>query len=122
MISLSFAPAIFLYSHPTDMRKNFDGLSGMVTTELGKDPLRDGAFVFVNRRRDRMKILVWDRHGFWLLYKRLESGRFQLPPAETDRAPESLALAWEQLLMIIEGIDLAHVKRRKRYVPAEIIS
>ena len=62
-----------------------------------------------------MKILVWDRHGFWLLYKRLEAGRFQMPPREELENPCSLAMSYEQLLMIIEGIDLRTVKRRKKY-------
>lgn len=62
-----------------------------------------------------MKILVWDRHGYWLLYKRLEAGRFQMPPAETSDNPEAINITYEQLVLIIEGIDLASVKRRKRY-------
>jgi transposase len=112
----SFVDRIQLCTHPTDMRKSFDGLIGLVTEGLGKDPLCDGAFVFVNRRRDKMKILLWDRHGFWLLYKRLEAGCFQMPPIENVTAnPEALRLTYEQLIMIIEGIDLQSVKRRKRY-------
>jgi transposase len=112
----SFIDRIHLYTLPTDMRKNFDGLIGLVTGGLGKDPVRDGAFVFVNRRRDKMKILLWDRHGFWLLYKRLEAGCFQMPPVENATVnPEALRLTYEQLIMIIEGIDLQSVKRRKRY-------
>jgi transposase len=114
MVGLSFASRIYLYSLPTDMRKSFDGLVGLVQNQLRRDPLRDGAFVFVNRRRDRMKILVWDRHGFWLMYKRLEAGRFQVPPVES-LTPEGLSLGQEQLMMIIEGIDLGSVKRKKRY-------
>lgn len=114
MLGLSFFPKIFLCTSPTDMRKNFDGLVGLVTTHMGKDPLHDGAFVFVNRPRDKMKILLWDRHGFWLLYKRLESGRFQVPPQE-GATPEALSMTYEQLVMIIEGIDLTSVRRRKRY-------
>jgi transposase len=99
------------------MRKNFDGLSGIVTGSFRKNPLRDGLFVFVNKRRDRMKLLIWDRHGYWLLYKRLEAGRFQMPPTDsTTISPESLTITYEQLLLIIEGIDLQSVKRRKRYV------
>jgi transposase len=63
-----------------------------------------------------MKILIWDRHGFWLLYKRLEAGRFQIPSVETDDTPaEGLAVSYEQLLMIIEGIDLSSIRRKKRY-------
>ena len=115
MIGFSLSHQIHLCLQPTDMRKNFDGLVGLVASGLGKDPVRDGAFVFVNKRRDKMKILLWDRHGFWLLYKRLEAGCFQMPPA-SGLDPESLRLTYEQLVMIIEGIDLRSVKRRKRFV------
>jgi transposase len=120
MIGFSLSDRINLCLQPTDMRKNFDGLVGLVSSGLGKDPVRDGAFVFVNKRRDKMKILIWDRHGFWLLYKRLEAGCFQMPPPDTAVGangldPESLRLTYEQLVMIIEGIDLQSVKRRKRY-------
>lgn len=122
MFSFAPTPTIHLFSHPTDMRQSFDGLSGLITVHLHKDPIKDGVFVFINKRRDRMKILFWDRHGFWLLYQRLEAGRFQLPPYESEHSPEALALAYEQLLMIIEGIDLQHVRRRKRYELLQIIS
>jgi len=114
MLGLSFFPKIYLCTSPTDMRKNFDGLAALVQGAMGKDPISDGAFVFVNRPGDKMKILVWDRHGYWLLYKRLEEGRFQMPPYEEEK-PEAVALTYEQLVMIIEGIDLTTVKRRKRY-------
>jgi transposase len=116
MIGFSFATRIHLYTQPTDMRKNFDGLVGLVSTGLGKDPVKDGVFVFVNRRRDKMKILLWDRHGFWLLYKRLEAGCFQMPPIETiATSPQAQTITYEQLILIIEGIDLRTVQRRKRY-------
>lgn len=116
MIGSLFAGQIHLYLQPTDMRKNFDGLVGLITSGLGKDPVHDGAFVFVNKRRDKMKILLWDRHGFWLLYKRLEAGCFQVPPIETIlHNPEAQNITYEQLIMIIEGIDLSSIKRRKRY-------
>ena len=115
MFGFSLASRIYLYSLPTDMRKGFSGLSGLVTNELHLNPLSDGAFVFVNRRRDRMKILVWDRHGFWLLCKQLQAGRFQMPPVENCVGAEGLSLSYEQLVMIIEGIDLTSVKRKKRY-------
>jgi transposase len=98
------------------MRKNFDGLCAIIIGSFHKDPLRDGIFVFVNKPRDKMKLLVWDRHGYWLHYKRLEAGRFQMPPIEgVPNSPESLRITWEQLLLIIEGIDLSSIKRRKRY-------
>jgi transposase len=103
----------YLYAQATDMRKSFDGLSGMVTTALGRDPLSGDVYVFVNRRRDRMKLLVWDRTGFWIFYKRLEQGTFQLPSPTAEQA--SLELPYEELMMILEGIDLASIKRRRRY-------
>ena len=112
---------IHLCCQPVDMRKNFDGLCAIVVNSFRKDPLRDGVFVFVNRSRDRMKLLVWDRHGYWLHYLRLEAGRFQMPPAETTAAShEATSVTAEQLLMIIEGIDLSSVCRRKRYALPKI--
>jgi transposase len=115
MIGLSLARQIYLYEAPTDMRKSFDGLVGLISSGLNKDPVNDGVFVFINGRRDRMKILLWDRHGFWLLYKRLEAGCFQVPPHERGIAPGALSLSYDQLVMILEGIDLSTVQRRKRY-------
>jgi transposase len=115
MFGFSLTAPIYLYSHPTDMRKSFDGLVGLVIQDLKRNPLTDGLFVFVNKRCDRMKILVWDRHGFWLLYKRLEAGRFQIPPIDHHMPPEALTISYEQIVMIIEGIDLLSVRRKKRY-------
>jgi transposase len=116
MLPIHSSAVIMLSLRLTDMRKNFDGLCAEVQHYLCRNPLSGELFVFVNKRCDRMKILVWDRHGFWLLYKRLETGRFQMPPREAIENPGSLSLSYEQLLMIIEGIDLTSVKRRKRFV------
>lgn len=115
---------IHLCCQPVDMRKNFDGLCAIVVNGFRKDPLRDGVFVFVNKSRDRMKLLVWDRHGYWLHYLRLEAGRFQMPPLDTGAVAshEATAVTAEQLLMIIEGIDLGSVRRRKRYALPQITS
>lgn len=115
MIGISFRSQIYLYSHSTDMRKSFDGLVGLIRNNLKMDPVDDGIFVFINKMRDKMKILLWDRHGYWLLYKRLEAGRFQIPPIENGYAAEGLCICYEQLIMILEGIDLSSIKRRKRY-------
>jgi transposase len=115
MLNFAFSMSVHLCCSPTDMRKNFDGLCSIITNNFKKDPLRDGIFVFVNKTCDKMKILVWDRHGYWLLYKRLEAGRFQMPPTEATDNPEAINITYEQLVLIIEGIDLASVKRRKRY-------
>jgi transposase len=121
MLSFGATMPIHLCCVPVDMRKNFDGLSAIVTGSFRKDPLRDGLFVFVNKSRDRMKLLLWDRHGYWLLYKRLEAGRFQVPPTDAGGvSPEALRITYEQLLLIIEGIDLESVRRRKRYALPQI--
>ena len=120
MISVAPAQPIHLCSSPTDMRKSFDSLCALICGSFKKNPLRDGLFVFVNKRRDKMKILVWDRHGFWLFFKRLEAGVFQMPPQNTGCAPELLTITYEQLVMIIEGIDLSTIRRKKRYVTTQL--
>jgi transposase len=106
--------SIYLCTRATDMRKAYDGLSGEVVSFMGQSPTSGHLFIFVNKRRDRMKILVWDRHGFWLLCKRLESGRFQLPSL-ADPSQRAAVLSPEQMLLILEGIDLNSVRMRHRY-------
>ena len=116
MLGPGQATAIYLCTRSVDMRKSFDGLSGEVRQHLGKDPTSGDYFVFVNKRCILMKILIWDRHGFWVLAKRLETGRFRLPGLRgKDAGSESLLLPWEELLCIIEGIDVTSLRRRKRY-------
>lgn len=103
----------YLCAQPTDMRKSFDGLCGMVTSTMSRSPMSGDVYVFFNRRRDRLKLLVWDRTGFWIFYKRLEAGTFQLPTPLSNHT--SLEVPYEDLMMIIEGIDLVSIKRRVRY-------
>lgn len=103
----------FFYPHATDMRKNFDGLSGIISAELGRDPLSGDIFVFVNRRRDRIKLLVWDRTGFWIFYKRLEQGTIQIPKNPAHQS--AIEISYDVLMMLLEGIDVGSVKRRPRY-------
>ena len=119
-MSLSVTPAasaaIYLYTAPTDMRKGFAGLCGLVESASGLSGGRvidGGLFVFVNRRRDRMKVLHFDGDGLVLWYKQLEAGRFQMPtpPADVNR----LAIDATQLRLILDGIDLSSVRRRKRF-------
>jgi transposase len=93
------------------MRRGFDGLAALTRQVLLQDPIAGGhLFVFVSRRADRLKILWWDRDGLVLWYKRLERGTFRLPAAEGD----SVALSPAELAMLLEGIELAGVRRRKR--------
>jgi transposase len=96
------------------MRKGFDGLSGIVRSELETDPLDGNLFLFINRRRDRLKILHWDGTGFWLYYKLLEAGTFEGIPAKGTCA----RLDSTQLAMLLGGVSLVTVKRRKRYQQA----
>lgn len=95
------------------MRKNFDGLCGIISAELGRNPLGGDIFAFVNRRRDKMKLLVWDRTGFWIFYKRLEKGTLQIPQNPANQP--ALEITYDVLMMLLEGIDVASVKRRPRY-------
>lgn len=111
MLSLGPTHRYYLYREPTDMRKGFNGLSGIVANELGGDPLSGDVFIFINRGRDKMKLLLWDRNGFVIWYKRLESGTFELPDFTTPGHP----IRWEELVLILEGVELKSVRRRKRF-------
>jgi transposase len=105
---LPVAVRVFLCTRPTDMRKSFDGLWGMVHEFLGQDPLSGHLFLFLNRRRDRVKILLWEPDGLVIWYKRLEAGTFQkLEPA-----------AGVNLTLLLTGIDVTTAQRRKRYARA----
>jgi transposase len=118
MLSLPPTVRIFLCREPTDMRRGFDGLAGLVEQFLKQDPLSGHLFVFHNRRSDRIKILYWDRDGFALWYKRLEKGTFRFPVGDGVAAEVRSA----DLAMILAGIDLASARRRPRYTrpPVEV--
>lgn len=104
---------VYLCASPTDMRKGFDTLAVLVREGLGCDPLSGHLFLFIGRRRDRLKILYWDRDGYALWYKRLEKGTFRMPAAKPDAA--SIELKASELAMLLEGIDLRSIKRRARF-------
>ena len=107
------ASRIYLCTSPTDMRKGFDTLAALVTEFLGHDPLSGHLFLFVSRRKDRLKILYWDADGFCLWYKRLEEGTFRLPRVGSDDA--GVELKASELAMMLDGIDLRSVRRDKRF-------
>ncbi len=119
MLSLASNTRIFLSTEPTDMRKGFDGLFALVETVIEQDPFAGHLFLFRNRNRDRVKILYWDRDGLAQWYKRLEKGRFQFPTdgktASAKEPPRSCEIRADELAMLLGGIDLAQVKRRKRF-------
>lgn len=104
---------IYLRTGATDMRKGFDSLAALVREHLREDPLSGHLFLFVGRGRDRLKLLYWDNDGFALWYKRLEEGTFRLPSPQ--RAGARLELQPSELAMLLAGIDLTSVKRRKRF-------
>lgn len=117
MLNLSLPGRVFLYMLPTDMRKSFDSLSGLVQQQLGLDPLSGDLFVFRSKRGDRLKLLFWDEDGLVLYYKRLEEGTFVLPQADGQRVragEHGLVLKPAELAMLLAGIDL-NAKRHKRY-------
>jgi len=113
VLSLPQAVRIWLSLQPVDMRKSFRGLSGLVRERLADDPLSGHVFCFVNQRRTMMKLLVYDRTGFWIFYKKLSRGRFQLPTAPPEQTKVQLDSG--TLSLILEGIDLNHLKRRVRH-------
>lgn len=117
MIALSSDVRVFLYRQPTDMRKSFNGLIALTEAVLQQDPLSGSLFVFLNRRRDRMKILYWANSGFCIWYQQLQQGTYQLPVHETlnEQQRETLEVTRSQLSLILDGIDLASVQQRKRF-------
>ncbi len=118
MISLSSQSRIFIHALPTDMRKSFDGLCGIVKGDFHKDILEGDYFVFFNRVLDRCKILMWDRDGLVLVYKRLEQGCFQR--VSNDGQGLAIEVDLTTLTLILSGIDLDSAKRRKRYQPGQL--
>lgn len=113
MLNLPSQARVFLCTTPVDLRKSFDGLSGLVESVFEKNVLDGHLFLFVNKRRDRVKALWWDRDGLIIWYKRLEAGCFEIPSPRGDRA--HVALDATELAMLLGGVSLASVKRRKRF-------
>lgn len=116
MLTLVPNMRIYVHTRPTDMRKSFDGLCGLVRSVFHADPLDGSLFLFINRRRDRIKILWWDRDGLVLFYKRLEAGTFEMLQADDDAA--TLEIDATQLAMLLGGVTLDSARRRRRYARA----
>lgn len=126
MLSLRLPTRVLLCTLPTDMRRSFDSLAGMVREHLGHDPLAGDLFVFRSKRGDRVKLLYFEPDGFCLWYKRLEQGTFKLPAAADAAVAAGLRRAHkagdhgleidaDDLALLLEGIDLASIKRAPRY-------
>jgi len=115
MIGLPEGLQIYLCTEPVDFRKGFDGLTGVVTTQLGRNVTDGSLFLFVNRKRDRVKALWWETGGLTLWYKRLEQGTVELPQVEGDNS--HVTIDHVELAMWIAGVSLKSAKtRRKRMV------
>lgn len=110
MLNIGSGSKVFLVAGPTDMRKSFDTLAAVVRTAIDSDPLSGHYFVFCNRKHDRLKVLIWESSGFWLLAKRLEKGTFSWPDVSATKVEYSSA----QLAALLEGLELSGQKR-KRY-------
>ena len=111
MLSLISSHRYLLYSKPCDMRKSFDALSGIVRSELGRNPLSGDVFVFLNKKRNHLKLLHWEPGGFVLYYKRLEKGTFTPPVLAT----ENTVLSWPQLVLLIEGVQVFKSRQNSRF-------
>ena len=112
MIHLPASVRVYLCTSPCDMRKSFDGLQAIVANTLELDALAGHLFVFASRRRDRVKILYWDRDGFAVWAKRLEEGTYAMP---FDAQQPRQEITAQELGALLSGIDLSQAKRRKRY-------
>jgi len=113
MFTLGSTLRFHLYSKPVDMRKSFDGLSGIVQNHLGQTPGIDDVYVFINKGRDKIKLLHWTGSGFVIYYKRLEEGTFEHPQYDIDTG--SYLLSYSQMVMLVDGISIKNIIKKKRY-------
>ena len=113
MFGVGPATRIYLAAGATDLRKNFEGLYGLVRDRLSCDPLSGHIFLFSNAQRNRLKLLFWDGSGLWVCAKRLEKGRFRWP--EMTGEESKVVLSQEELALLLGGIDLADTQRRQWY-------
>ncbi len=95
---------VYLVTGITDMRKSINGLSIIISEQLGHDPFNGSLFVFCNRHKDKLKILYWENNGFWLYYRRLEKGKFQWPTE--DNQHQTQPLSYQELRWLLEGLSL----------------
>ena len=111
MLSIGPSTKIFLYRHPTDMRKSFNGLENIVRGVLKENPLSGNLFVFLNKRRNKLKVLFWDIDGFCIVYKSLQRGTFL---DSLSNLTSDIYIEPAVFYMLFNGIDIHHIKRRKR--------
>ena len=115
MLSLSLPFDVLLFSEPIDLRKSYDGLAGLVREHLDRDVLDGGLFVFLNKRRNRVKLLFWDEDGLVIVQKRLELGCFSRPRSALAGTDRSVRLTPAELALLLEGIEVIQARRSRRY-------
>lgn len=120
MLGFNSAQRYFVCATPVDMRKGIDGLSGVVRHLLQDNPQNGYVFIFFNKDRDKVKLLVWDEYGYELYHKRLEQGSFEVIPGCEGKA--KLSLRYDHLVMLFSGVSIRHVVQRKRYSALSTIS
>jgi transposase len=121
MLGLGNHQKFYLYTSSTDMRKSFDALSGLVRNAMGQNPMDGSVYIFLNKRRNLIKLLQWDKSGFAIYTKRLEQGGYEQPKiskshpqgAQSDKS--QMQLNWAELMLILEGISLKSARFKKRY-------
>jgi transposase len=112
MLNISTSQRYFIYSGLTDMRKGFDSLCGLVREEFKMNPMSGYVFIFLSRKKNKIKLLQWQGDGFAIYYKRLEKGTFELP---LNTEESSALISSQKLMLIMEGIKLSSIKKHKRY-------
>jgi transposase len=115
MFTLSSHHKFNLFSQPTDMRKGFNGLSGIVSNILQDNPRSGEVFIFINKTRDKIKLLQWQDSGFVLYYKRLEQGTFEL--SQYEELEGSIVLSYTKMAMMVDGLSIKNIASRKRFNP-----
>jgi transposase len=120
LLHLSDERSYHLYRKETDMRKGFNLLCGIVINELGRQVMSGDAFIFINKPRTHLKMLVYEQGGFTIFYRRLEKGAFEVPAFDLDA--KSMQITSDQLHFILRGILLKEIKYRKRYQHQQTVS
>jgi transposase len=114
MFTLSESQNYYYYNEVTDMRKSFNGLSGLVIDHMNEKQTEEKVYLFVNRRRDKIKILQWKPNGYLLYYKRLEEGTFKFPKYEIEGS-SLIKLSYTEMIMLVDGISIINLHKYNRY-------
>jgi transposase len=121
VLTLPATVRIYMAAEPVDLRRGFDGLAAATRQIIREDPLSGHLFCFLNRRANRLKILLWQPSGYLLLFKRLEHGQFKLAQAPLP-GRRHIEMESTDLALMMEGIDLRDARRRKRWTPQNILA